>query len=282
MAAKTAIPGASRTDAFWVDPDEVELVTDPQHPSGLFQTRALEAPRESLVLAMMACGWSRASVVVLRKNGDSKPLVDAGRRRTNACREANRRLRATGREPIKMLCVLQGGEAHDAIGVMIMENENREDLSPLDRAREAQKLLNLGRSEKDVAPLFGLSVAAFKAQQKLLELATPVQKLVEANKLAPSSAAKLSSLGHEDQVKEAEKLVAESGGKKVTGRDVEKAKRERTGKPASLAPTKTQVRALLGALGEADEVIPAAAVLRWVLDGEPHPEIDRLLKFEAA
>ena len=149
--------------------------------------------------------------VSVRKNGDKGEVV-FGRQRVRAVREANKRLLKNGAKPeqlIKVPCQLDKSNDLQLLLRMMSENVQRRGDTPMARARNIQRCLDAGASEKDLAIVFKLSVQHLKAQTALLNLDKSVQKMVDDGKLPATAAANLAGLSRDEQKSEAEKLVAQ-------------------------------------------------------------------------
>jgi ParB family chromosome partitioning protein len=115
----------------------------------------------------------------------------------------------------------------------LVENLQRQDLSPVEEARSLAELLERsGMTQMELARRIGRSQAAVANKLRLLKLAPPVQKLVEEGKLGERQARALVGLDEEDQIRLAGEAVNES----VTAREMER--RRRTLGTASLASAK--------------------------------------------
>lgn len=208
--AKTALPGASRLNAYSMEPEALTIVgldsrDGPDHP--LWDERIELPVDEGLVRNIRAYGVLKA--VLVRKNGPLVEVVD-GRQRVRAAREANKRLVDEGYEPIKVPCFVRRDKDHRAMGVMISTNENRIDDSPIVRAQKAQRSLDMGNSEEEVCIQFGITKQGLKNLLTVLDLDEKVQNLIEKKKLTYSAAITLTDLTREEQVEKA-KEMAEAG-----------------------------------------------------------------------
>jgi ParB family chromosome partitioning protein len=208
--SKKAYGAARRDDVLWFHPEDLVVVTDKSHP--LYDSRAELPLDEAMVKSIMADGVLEP--VLVRKNGQRKngtPLVEvlAGRQRVkNAC-EANRRLRAKGKEPVLVPAITRRGEDGDLFGVMITENEVRKDNGPMERARLCARYMRFGKSEEQAAVRFGVTETTIRSWLALLELSKDAQEAVERGELTASVAVKLAKLPREEQPAVLEKLKAD-------------------------------------------------------------------------
>lgn len=218
---KTAIEAKKRSDTLWMDPEKLVIVgldteEGPEHP--LYDER-IHLPVTEVFVDNIA-EYGVIEPVIVRKNGDSLEVVD-GRRRVRGAREANKR---KGVEVSVPTMFRREPEQSGFLGVVISLNEQRVDDNALVKAKKAQRMLNAGKSEQDVARAFGVTRVAIGQWVKLLDLALKVQRAVEAGKIAASAAATLVDLTHEEQEKKLEEMIA-AGATSVT-----EAKRQRQGR----------------------------------------------------
>jgi ParB family transcriptional regulator, chromosome partitioning protein len=136
-----------------------------------------------------------------------KVEVIDGRQRVKAAREANKRLKKAGLDPVWVPAMLKRTNAHGAMGMMISANENRQDDTPLGRAKKAQRYLDLGRDESEIAVLFGISVASVKNMLSLLDAPAAVRNAVESGKITTSDGYKLSKLEPEEAREKVAELI---------------------------------------------------------------------------
>ena len=203
---ETAFPDATRKDTFFLPPEALTIVTDPSHE--LFDERALEPVKESLVADIMARG--QLQPITVRKNGVEYEVV-AGRQRTKAAREANKRLEQEGKTPIRVRTIIERGDEADMFGVMVLENELRQDNTPLAKAKLAQRLLDMGKPEDWVAMTFGVHKQTLRTYLSLLDLCTPVKNAVERGELSATAASKMSKLHHDEQKQMLDTMRAQGG-----------------------------------------------------------------------
>lgn len=167
------------------------------HP--LYDERVLLPVRESLVRSIIAKGVMQNILVMV--DGD-KLLVVAGRQRVRAAREANELLRKSGKGEDEMISVparKARGDEVAAMTVSVMENELRENDNALIKAKKAQRMIDRGANEDDVALAFGVTKPAVINYLKLLELDDKVQEAVDKGVLAYTRAIKLHGLSKEEQ-----------------------------------------------------------------------------------
>lgn len=231
-----AAHGASgKRDVLLFDPDHVLLVTDEKHP--LYQSTVNDPFDEAMVLNIMHFGVLEP-ILVAKNTETGETECVAGRTRVKACREANKRLKKQGLKTHSIPALVKRGEVHMLVGTMVSENAIRREYSPMDRAREMQKLANMNRSDEEIAMTFGLkSAASVKTSLAVLDASRPVRDAVDAGTITMGSAAKLAKMEPEEQKKRLAQLQAHAtpgkrngGGKKrqaiVSGGPVQRGKRE--------------------------------------------------------
>lgn len=253
--AKQAIAGASRLNAFSMNPEDLTVVTDMKN--ALYDERSDKPLDENMVLNIMAYGVKQP--VIVRKNGEELEVVD-GRQRTRCAIEANKRLKAEGKERLKVPVMLARGEDKDMFGIAIFCNEIRSDDTPMVRAKKAQRLIDLGKSIDEAAIVFGVTKAAINQWLALLELAPAVQKAVEAGEVSASAVAPLRSLSREDQIAKLAELRA--SGEKVTAKKTSTAVKNAKGETAHDRPSLGLLQRLYKSKVMVDE---AQGFLGWVL-----------------
>jgi ParB family chromosome partitioning protein len=209
-ASRDALNAKGKRDAYMFDPDDLVLVTDEKSP--LYDERVHLPVSESLVLNMLHApdGVPQGvlePVTVARNQETGKIEVVVGRQRVKAAREANRRLKKKGLEPIRVPAMVRRTNSHGAMGILISENEHRQDDTPLGRAKKAQRYLDLGRDEAEIAVLFGISVTSVKNLLSLLDAPAAVRNAVEAGKITASEGYKLSKLEPEEAKSKVTELV---------------------------------------------------------------------------
>lgn len=154
-----------RTNMYMVDPDDLVIITDKSDP--LYDPRVELPVEEPMVLNIMHKGILQNIRIVRRNNQD---VVITGRQRVKAAREANKRLRKEGKEPIKVPCVLTRGDEAEQLGVMISENELRQGDGILAKAEKCKRYLDMGRTEKEAFIIFRLPNPFSIFQKKILNI----------------------------------------------------------------------------------------------------------------
>jgi ParB family chromosome partitioning protein len=271
MATKTDVRRVRKvfdtksTDLFWFDPEEIRVPTT----GALADARAGLPVLESLVLDIMVRGV--VEPVIVAKGDDGMPELIDGRQRVRAATEANRRLAAQG---VKLLLVPAVYRRADELGMfaaMICANEHRQQDAPIERARKAQRFLDLGASEDECAVAFGVSRPTIRNWLSLLDLGPAARSAMEDGKISPTAASQIAKLPKE---KQAEALVRTlSSDSKPTVRKAREQARATDGQVPTSGPARPRMRSKL----EIEQVLANRAaelramdgitVCRWVLGG---------------
>jgi len=207
-AARDKLGSKGKIDIPTFDPDDVILVS--KEGAALYDERVENDYDEALVLNMMfeIDGVPQGVIEPLsgRRNAETgKVEIIVGRRRTKAAREANRRLKKKGMEPIRLPVWIKRANDQRALSMLISENEHRLDDTPMNKAKKAQRYIDMGRDEKEVAILFGVSESTVKNLLRLLDAPAAVKNAVDAGKITTSDAYKLAR----EEPEEAKKKLGE-------------------------------------------------------------------------
>lgn len=222
-ASRDALNAKGKRDTYMFDPEDLVLVTDEKHP--LYDERVHLPIDEALVLNIMHApdGVPQGviePITVVRNQETGKVEVLVGRQRVKAAREANKRLKKAGLEQVRVPALIQRAQGYRAMGILISENELRQNDTPLGRAKKAQRYIDLGRSEDEVAVLFGISKASVKNMLGLLDAPAAVRNAVEAGQITVSEGYRLSKLEPDearDKVAELKEHAPRTPGKKRRG-----------------------------------------------------------------
>lgn len=99
-------------------------------------------------------------------------------------------------------CVVRAMDDAQALEAMLAENNQRDDVSPLEEADAFGELQKLGRSIEDIAGRLGRSVGYVRTRLRLLELVPEVRALLDEGRIHVGSALLLAQV-HEEQQREA-------------------------------------------------------------------------------
>lgn len=256
-----------KTNVLMFDPEDLVLVTDEKSP--LYDRRVHMPVSESLVRNIMCYGVIEP--VVIRKNPESgKTEVVAGRQRVKATREANKRLKERGCEPISVPATVKRSDDGTLAGIMASENEQREEDTPVGRARKMQSLLDLGKTEDDLMVIFGCAKATIKGSLALLECTAEVRNAADSRKITLTAAHDLSKLEPDDQRKTLEKMLKAGGA--AAGKH-ERSRKMRAAAGKKVGPTKKEIAEFRTETkdkfaGRADVL----SVLDWILGNGERPD----------
>ena len=184
------IPGTRSSDEgnepLKVPIDSVD--PNPQQPRREIATEALEE------LASSIREHGLLQPLIVRRNGTRHQLI-AGERRLRAARLAGL---------IDVPVVVSEIADEDLLTVALVENIQREDLSPLDEANAYEQLIEHGLTQEQVARAVGKSRTAVANTLRLLQLPEPVRASLAAGEIsegharailgAPEGAARLALL----------------------------------------------------------------------------------------
>lgn len=162
----------------------------------------------------------RQPCIIWRDGAQCKrPILLAGHRRW----EAATRLWQEGTQ-ILLDCVYFKGNAKEAFEATLEENI-REETTPIDDAFNIQSLQRQGRSIPEIAKFFGEDEAWVRARLALITLSEEGREALLQGKLKITAAGKLAKLSEEAQ----RARIASAGGKRIKVSDVEVG----TGKPTA-------------------------------------------------
>ncbi len=208
--SRNKLNNKGKNDVYLFDPADVVLVDD--KTSALYDERVDNDFKESLVLNMMfevdGVPLGVIKNLVGRRNAETGKIeIIDGRQRTKALREANKRRRKRGLEPIWLPVHIKRANDQRAMSMLISANEHSTEDSPMNRAKKAQRYIDLGRDEKEVAVLLGTSESTVKNLLRLLDAPAAVKNAVDAGKITTSDAYKLSREEPAEAKKRLEELM---------------------------------------------------------------------------
>jgi ParB family chromosome partitioning protein len=153
--------------------------------------------------------------IIVRPLGGDEYEILAGERRWRAARIA-------GLERVPAVIREVPDEA--ALGIGLIENIQREDLNPLEEANGLKRLIEeFHLTHEQVATAIGRSRAGVTNLLRLLELAAPVQSMLQDGKIDMGHARALLALSRGRQVEVAEQVVARQLSVRETERLVQQA-----------------------------------------------------------
>ncbi len=173
------IPGADTPDR----PAEIPLS---RLKPGAFQPRQTVDPRELEELAESVRRHGVLQPIVVRPAGDGFEVV-AGERRWRAAE-------AAGLQTVPAL--VRDLDDREALELALVENLQRQDLSPLQRARAYRRLVEeFGLTQEQVAERVGKSQPSVANTLRLLQLPPPIQASLEAGRISEGHARAILSAG---------------------------------------------------------------------------------------
>lgn len=187
-----------------------DIKPNPDQPRSRFDDQALD----ELAASITEVGVLQP--VVISRADDGALYLIAGERRWRAARKA-------GLTTIP--AVVRGATGETTLVEALVENVQRQDLTPLEEAHAYKQLLeNTGMSQEQVAERVGKSRPAVSNTLRLLQLPGPVQSLVDSAALSAGHARALLGL---DDNKYAVYLAEKAAGEGWSVRQVEDAVRKR-------------------------------------------------------
>ncbi len=205
--------------------------------------------------------------VLATKEGALLIVVD-GRQRVKAAVEANKRLTAAGEHPVKIKMVMERGSEADLFGICILANEMRQEDGVIIKARKAKRLLDMNPDKKACATTFGISAIQLERWLKILDLAAPVIKAIEAEEITATAAAELAGLSREKQIEALAEL------KTSAPKDKKGATKKVSVKAAKKAATKAKPKEDAETSTTPKHDRPSLRDLKCVYDDQRLPEED--------
>lgn len=254
---KQAIEG-KRGNIFMLEPERLTLITDKNHP--LYDSRVELPPDENMVLNIALHGVLEP--ILIRKNGTAIEVV-AGRSRTKATLEANRRLKAEGKPTLLIPALIKGGTDADLFGILVSENEIRHEDSMINKGEKARKLLNLGRSMQEIALIFGVSRQSVENWLNVQQLPEQIKTAIVNNELSATAAIQLAGYSRDEQVERFEGIKKQ--GAKPTVKNMQSAANSEDNKPQPKMKTRKEIESELVLIDGSDYERGYNDALLWVL-----------------
>jgi ParB family chromosome partitioning protein len=169
------------------------------------------APLASLVDSVAAHGIKEP--ILIRKLADGRVIVVDGRQRVKAARLANERINSKGGEVgVLVPCVVDTTSDEEASAVtMIVANEHRREATPVERARKAQAMRDLGHDDKAIALMFGVSGVTISNWKRLLSVDPKILAKVEKGEIPAALAIEAAKFPPGEQLAAIEKAAAATG-----------------------------------------------------------------------
>lgn len=226
-----------------IDPDELIIIgldTDDGPEHELYDERVLLPIDENLIKNVMVYGVTQA-VTVRQESG--KYYVVTGRRRVRAARQAKARQGEAGEFEIKVPITDHGAKGADGIrlmGVMISENEQRQNDEVLTKAAKASRMLALGAHLDEVSISFGRSVTTIRQWLKLLEAHPNLHVAIRHGLIATSAANEVAKYPRDVQPQVLLELQKQAGEGNRISEAMAKAYRQANGDSTATSDTQAQ------------------------------------------
>src|SRR5262245_23261296 len=214
-----------------------EIVPNPEQPRRRFDEEALSPPADSIARHGLL------QPLVVRRIAGRYELV-AGERRLRAARRA-------GLEKVPV--VVRETRAEDRLELALIENVQRQNLTPLEEAEAYRQLIDAyGLTQEEVAGRVGKSRPAITNALRLLGLPDAVKALLENGDLTAGHARAVLSIEGETEQIEFAREIASGGVAKREAEQLAAARRTRPARRSSAAPpADLHVRALADELTRA-------------------------------
>ncbi len=224
--------------------EEVVELPIEQLKSGFFQPRTDFDEARMSELASSICQTGILQPIIVRPAATGYEIV-AGERRVRAARKV-------GLEQIPAL--VRDYADSDVIVLSLVENIQRDDLNPIDKAIAYKRLVaHLGITQEEVARRVGLDQSSVANMIRLLNLPEEIQDLVRGGAMAMGHARALLGLSDDlDRLRLAERIVKEDLSVRAVealvrqGQPVTPTRRSQPRKTPQIAALESELRALLG------------------------------------
>ena len=137
---------------------------------------------------------------VVRMNGSGHPEVIVGRHRLGATRAYNES-KGENDEALPFIAIVIRADDEQGLITAITENEYRLASNIFDRSESMQKLVDLGKSQKEVARIFNLSEGTVTQTLKAGKLQTKFKKAVLNGDLEQDAALMIADLDTDDELR---------------------------------------------------------------------------------
>lgn len=193
--------------------------------------------------------------IVVRPAGDPCYEVVAGERRALAARS----LKLTS-----VPCVVRDCSDEEAVVIGIVENLQRTELNPMDRARGIDRLRAYGRSQEDIGETLGMAQSSVAHHLRLLSLPVEVATMVESGQLSMGHGKILAALAPAD----AANLASECVRRATSVRELERHIRRRS-VTARSTPNPATPTSEAGTVREEHELSNGVVVIVKIKAGRP-------------
>lgn len=139
--------------------------------------------------------------IIVRPSGQDRYEVVAGERRALAARSL---------EMATVPCIVRECSDEEALVIGIVENLQRSELNPMDRARGIRRLVAYGRSQEDIGATLGMAQSSVAHHLRLLSLPAAVAAMIEQGQLSMGHGKILVALTPEDAAELADECVRDA------------------------------------------------------------------------
>lgn len=203
-------------------------------------------------------------------------LVVDGRQRVKGGRKAKEVLLKRGMakvevdDLIRIPCrFVQMEDPATMLGRLISANSHRHDDGVIEKAEKAARLINMGKTQKEVATRNGVSTTTISNWMKVLQCIPAVKRAVDQGLISATAAAELANLDPKAQKEALDKMLEEG---KTTAADARSTAASASGGSAPKKPGKKIVRKIIDDHADLIEARPIDAV-KWVI-GDLDPDED--------
>lgn len=189
--------------------DEVVMIDINRIQRSVFQPRRYfdEESLRELAESIKSKGLIEPVIVRLGKDGNYELVC--GERRLRACKIAGIN---------KLPAIIKDISDEEAFEIALIENIQREDLTPIELALAFEKLSKMGYTHDEIARKIGKSRSYVTNTVRILNLPDEVKNLIESGKISLGHAKVLCSIKDENKIKELAKDIVE---KNLSVRQVE-------------------------------------------------------------
>ena len=182
----------------------IEIEPNRNQPRKIFDNESLEELAESIKK------YGVIQPIIVNKKDDYYEIV-AGERRWRAAKKAGLS---------EMPCIVRDDDERRNKEIALIENIQREDLNPIDKARGFRQLMDeYGMTQQQLSDTIGISRSGIANTVRILNLDERVIKLAEEGKLTEGHCRSLMSIQDPDKQYKAALVIVEKG---ETVRDIER------------------------------------------------------------
>lgn len=249
---KSAFDAARMGGYYRMAPEDIVIPgidnkAGPDHP--LYDVTRRHQIDETLVKDIMENGVREA--ITVRKDGDRAEIIN-GRRRVLHTREANKRLAASGQDPLTIpVHLVKPASDKEATLLMIAGNAHALAEDPVDRAFKASKAQKRGATDEEIATHLGVEPRSIPAIIKVLDCSDMVKSAVSDGELPLTAALRMAELPRSEQDALLQEFRQREG--KVTVKVASQAVAEKIAEKAAEKIAETQpAKASKAAAGKSD------------------------------